>query len=101
MEAISSTVSDDFIHFVDEETLTDIFPSLLNIHFACNPNSSQDRTDALGRFWKMTMTKADRTLFKFGNRLKQAATNINEQFGSTVVTQEMLVAALKLGILDG
>ena len=47
------------------------------------------------------MTKADRTLFKFGNRLKQAATKINEQFGVKVVTQEMMVSALKLGIRKG
>ena len=47
---ISQIVSDDFIHLVDSETLTDIFPSLVNIHLCCAPNSSEDRTDALGNF---------------------------------------------------
>jgi hypothetical protein len=101
MDAISQTVSEDFIHLVDSETLTDIFPSLVNIHFCCAPNSSEDRTDALGRFWSLTMTKADRTIFRFSARLKKTSITINEQFGSTVVTQEMLVSALKIGVLKG
>jgi len=101
MDAISQTVSEDFIHLVDSETLTDIFPSLVNIHFCCAPNSSEDRTDALGRFWSLTMTKADRTIFRFSARLKKTSITINEQFGSTVVTQEMLVSALKIGIQKG
>jgi hypothetical protein len=101
MDAISQTVSEDFIHLVDSETLTDIFPSLVNIHFCCAPNSSEDRTDALGRFWSLTMTKSDRTIFRFSARLKKTSITINEQFGSTVVTQEMLVSALKIGVLKG
>jgi len=101
MDAISQTVSEDFIHLVDSETLTDIFPSLVNIHFCCAPNSSEDRTDALGRFWSLTMTKADRTIFRFSARLKKTSITINEQFGSTVVTQEMLVSALKIGVFKG
>lgn len=101
MDAISQTVSDDFIHLVDSETLTDIFPSLVNIHLCCAPNSSEDRTDALGKFWSMSMTKSDRTIFRFSARLKKTSITINDQFGTTVVTQEMLVSALKLGILKG
>jgi hypothetical protein len=47
------------------------------------------------------MTKADRTIFRFSARLKKTSITINEQFGSTVVTQEMLVSALKIGVLKG
>jgi hypothetical protein len=47
------------------------------------------------------MTKADRTIFRFSARLKKTSITINEQFGSTVVTQEMLVSALKIGVFKG
>ena len=44
MTAISTTVSEDFIHLVDEDSLVDIFPSLVNLHCTCRPNSADGRS---------------------------------------------------------
>jgi hypothetical protein len=99
MSTIASKVSSDFEHLVDDEALTDIFPSLLNIHMCCNPNSAEDRTDQMGELFNMKMQ--NETVIKFGQRIKKASININNQFGTSVVTNDMLVSVLKIGVAQG
>jgi hypothetical protein len=101
MSTIASKVSEDFQYLVNDDTLTNIFPTLLNIHMYCNPNSADDRTDQMGELFKMKMRHSDKTVINFGNRLKQVSININNQFGSSVVTDDMLVSVLKIGVAQG
>ena len=51
MNAITDTLSEDFSELVEEETLTNIFPTLANILVICAPNSEEDRTENLSEFF--------------------------------------------------
>lgn len=99
MSAISASVSVDFDHLVDENTLTDIFPSLLQLHCFLQPNSDEDRSDSVAEFWNLRM--GDENISQFGKKLRQAKEQINEQHGSVQISNQHLLAALKNGVKLG
>ena len=98
--AITSTVSTSLKYLVEQETMTDIFPSLKNLHCVLQPNSVEQRTSQLIQFWDMKMLSAD-TISIFGGRMQQ----IFDQHNSTTITekipQSQLLAAFKNGVAKG
>ena len=68
--AITTTVPTELKYLVDQESMTDIFPSLTNLHCVLQPNSVEQRTSQLIQFWDMKMLPTD-TISLFGGRLRE------------------------------
>ena len=100
MTAISTTVSEDFIHLVDEDSLVDIFPSLVNLHCTCRPNSADGRSDEMASFWELRM-QAGESAVKFGKRLLSAMKAFNSISPTDKISETMLASVLKNGVKKG
>ena len=100
MTALQSTVSSDFDHLLDTESMVDIFPSLLRIHCTCRPNSDDDRAEELISFWDMKMT-ATQTVSQFGSALLKAMKHYNDTSPKDKISQPQLIATLKNGVRKG
>ena len=102
MTAITASVSSDFSHLVDEDTMVDIFPSLVNLHCTCRPNSDDDRANQLISFWDLRQDSTETVSF-FGNRLRAARKAFNDASSSSddKISDSQLAAALKNGIKKG
>ena len=99
MTALQSSVSSDFEHLIDNETMTDIFPSLFGIHCVCRPGSDDDKASELCAFWDMKMD-ATQTATKFGRKLAEARKVYNDT-SEDKISDKQLMAALKNGIRKG
>ena len=99
MTALQSSVSSDFEHLIDNETMTDIFPSLFGIHCVCRPGSDDDKASELCAFWDMKMD-ATQTATKFGRKLAEARKIYNDS-SDDKISDKQLMAALKNGIRKG
>ena len=82
--AITTTVPTELKYLVDQESMTDIFPSLTNLHCVLQPNSVEQRTSQLIQFWDMKMLPTD-TISLFGGRLQK----VFDQHNSTTTTEKM------------
>jgi len=100
MSALSNSVSEDFEHLIDGDSMTDIFPSLVNIHCTCRPNTDDDRAEELISFWDQRMNSLQ-TVSQFGFQLKQARNAYNAASITDQITESQLIAALKNGIKKG
>ena len=100
MTAITATVSSDFSHLIDGDTMIDIFPSLVNLHCTCRPNSDDDRAEELISFWDLRMNDTETVSF-FGNRLRDASKAFNSASPHDKISPPQLAAALKNGIKKG
>ena len=99
MSALSNSVSADFEHLVDD-SMTDIFPSLVNIHCTCRPNTDDDRAEELISFWDHRMNSSQ-TVSQFGCQLKAARDAYNAASTTDQISESQLIAALKNGIKKG
>ena len=100
MTAISTTVSEDFVHLIDEDSLVDIFPSLVNLHCTCRPNSADGRSDEMASFWELRMQTGE-TAVKFGKRLMNAMKAFNSISPVDKISETMLASVLKNGVKKG
>ena len=101
MTAITASVSSDFSHLIDEDTMVDIFPSLVNLHCTCRPNSDDDRANQLISFWDLRQNSTETVSF-FGNKLRAASKAFNDASSSgDKISDSQLAAALKNGIKKG
>ena len=100
MTAISTTVSEDFVHLIDEDSLVDIFPSLVNLHCTCRPNSADGRSDEMASFWELRMQTGE-TAVKFGKRLMSAMKAFNSISPVDKISETMLASVLKNGVKKG
>ena len=97
MAALQTTVSSDFEHLLDMESMVDIFPSLLRIHCTCRPNTDDDRCEELISFWDMKMT-SKQTVSQFGSDLLKAMKHYNDASPHDKISQQQLIATLKKGV---
>lgn len=98
--AITNSLSTEFEALIEENTMTNIFPMLAVIHCFCQPNSSDDRTDAQAGFWLLRMV-ANENIFQFGKRVREQADVVNSQSSTVVITDEQMIACLKIGVKHG
>jgi hypothetical protein len=102
MSAITTSVSEEFEYLLNDATMTDIFPSLVNIHCTCRPNSIEERTDQLISFWDMKMgdeSDSRTALGKFSFSLRSAFVQYNSTTPDDPIPPSQLLAALKNGII--
>ena len=100
MSALANSVSEDFEHLIDGDSMTDIFPSLVNIHCTCRPNTDDDRAEELISFWDQRMNSLQ-TVSQFGFQLKAARNAYNAASTTDQISESQLIAALKNGIKKG
>lgn len=98
--AITNSLSTEFEALIEENTMTNIFPMLAVIHCFCQPNSSDDRTDAQAGFWLLRMV-ANENIFQFGKGVREQADVVNSQSPTVVITDEQMIACLKIGVKHG
>ena len=98
--AITSTIPTALKYLVEQETMTDIFPSLKNLHCVLQPNSVEQRTSQLIKFWDSKMLSAD-TISIFGGRLQQIFDQHNASTTTEKIPQSQLLAAFKNGVATG
>ena len=98
--AITNSLSTEFEALIEENTMTNIFPMLAVIHCFCQPNSSDDRTDAQAGFWLLRMV-ANENIFQFGKKVREQADVVNSQSPTVVITDEQMIACLKIGVKHG
>jgi hypothetical protein len=98
--AITSTIPTALKYLVEQETMTDIFPSLKNLHCVLQPNSVEQRTSQLIKFWDSKMLSAD-TISIFGGRLQQLFDQHNAATITEKIPQSQLLAAFKNGVATG
>ena len=98
--AITNSLSTEFEALIEENTMTNIFPMLAVIHCFCQPNSSDDRTDAQAGFWLLRMV-ANENIFQFGKKVREQADVVNSQSPTAVITDEQMIACLKIGVKHG
>ena len=99
VNSITDTLSEDFEHLA-EDSMTDIFDTLTNIAVICAPNSEEDRTENMTKFWSQRMT-AGESVTKFSKRLSEFSKIVNEQYIKPQISQEQLLAVLISGIEKG
>ena len=78
MSSLVDSLDGDFVHLA-EESMTDIFPTLVNILAICAPNSQEDRTENLADFFSLRHEDSE-ALFKFSARLENYAEKVNGQY---------------------
>ena len=98
MGALTDSLDGDFADMVTD-SLTDIFPSLVNIMSICAPNSQEDRTDTLSDFF--SLRHQNETLFKFKARLVDYSEKINNQYDTEQISQEQVYSAFISGVKKG
>ena len=98
--AITNSLSTEFEALIEENTMTNIFPMLAVIHCFCQPNSSDDRTDAQAGFWLLRMV-ANENIFQFGKKVREQADVVNSQSPTVLITDEQMIACLKIGVKHG
>ena len=98
--AITSTVPTTLKYLVEQETMTEIFPSLKNLHCVLQPNSVEQRTSQLIQFWDMKMLSTD-TVSLFGGRIQQVFDQHNATTMTEKIPKSQLLAAFKNGVTKG
>lgn len=96
---IESKVSEDFEELVDQDSMVNIFPTLLNIHCFCKPNSDDERSEAVSAIWSSTLGEHEK-ISTYAARLKKQRKSINEQYLKEKVTMEDLGIIMKRGVLS-
>ena len=98
--AVTNSLSLEFEALIEDNTMTNIFPMLAIIHCFCQPNSSDDRTDAQAAFWLLRMV-LNENIFQFGRRVREQGEIVNSQSSSTVISDDQMIACLKIGVKHG
>jgi len=80
--------------------MTDIFQTLTNISVICAPNSQEDRTENISKFWTQVQSKGEE-ISQFSSRVQEFAKRINEQYTRPQITFEHIYAALISGVEKG
>ena len=97
--AIESKVSEDFEELIDQDSMVNIFPTLLKLHCFCKPNSDDERSEAVSAIWSSTLGEHEK-ISTYAARLKKQRKSINDQYLKEKVTMEDLGIIMKRGVLS-